>query len=252
MFAIKSKLLPPLQVAFCLFASTGAWSAETVRFRQNFDSAADLAAYVGSQPDRFDLVGATDGGEASISYGALVLSKSDQGKAAAYATRLSPLGLENAAVRVACSLTVSPDWSGSGSGVLTLSLGEDFRRNGNTAAAGRFAQLQIALDASPVFRLFEPVTRIGSRRLYANEKLRLGWFINGLPAVLGYTGPDGKAYTLEPRTMDVWNGPERLMTGLAVQGPDKFPRQLAFGIGGSAVTHVGFLIDDLVIAELAP
>jgi hypothetical protein len=239
-------------VLLCLLPISRALGAERVVFTQGFDHSPDLAAYLGPQAHRFDLIGSSGGGEAAITYGALLLGKSDQAKASAYAARLTPLILEHPALRVSCTLTVSPDWSGSGSGALTFTFGQDFRRNGNTGINGRFAQLQIVLHASPVFQLFDPGTRTSSRRLDAAGKLHLGWFINGLSSPLPYTGPDSKTYTLEPRTMDAWHGPERLLNGIAVQGPENSPRQFALGIGGSTITHAGFLVDDLSVAELLP
>ncbi len=227
-------------------------AAERVVFSQDFSASTELAAYSGPGENRFDVIGATDGGEVGMAFGALALSKGANGKGSAFAIRLSPLGLERPVLHLACDITVSPEWQGKGGNALALVLGEDLKRNANNAAPGRFAQLQIALDAAPACWLLEPASRVSSRRFVAGEPLRLGWYINGSEAPVFYTGPDGASYQLPPRTMDAWIGKARTLPGLTVQDPARAPRQLSIGIGGSGLTHASFLIDNLVIAELAP
>jgi hypothetical protein len=233
-------------------AASASAAPERIVFSQDFSAASTLAAYLGGDADKFDVIGAVDGGEAAVAYGALALSKGANGKGSAFAVRLSPLGLARPALRVSCDITVSPDWQGSAGNALVLVLGDELKRNANNAAPGRFAQLHVALDKSPVCWLLEPVTRVTSRRLVADTPLRLAWFINGTDSPVSYTGPDRAIYQLASHTMDAWIGTDRALPALAVQDPARAPRQLSIGLGGSGLTHTSFLIDNLVIAELTP
>jgi hypothetical protein len=242
----------PAILLFCLLLCGLSHAAERVVFSQDFSAAADLSAYSGSSQNRFDVIGAINGGEANVAFGALALSKGASGKGTAFAVRLAPLGLERPVLRLACDITVSSEWQGKGGNALVLVLGEELRRNANDAAPGRFAQLQVALDPAPAYWLLEPASRVTSRRLFAGEPLRLAWFINGSDSAMAYTGPDRATYQLAPRTMDAWIGTDRALPALAVQDPSRAPRQLSIGLGGSGLTHTSFLIDNLVVAELVP
>ncbi len=205
-------------LAACFALPTLAARAQTL-FSQNFNSSSTLSNYVGTGAGQFDAITVGGTGTATISDGALDLTKNSSNSATfARTTNLTSASaliyqfdFSIAGNTTAQTSSNAPSNTGSvsfyiGSGLTTSTTGE-----AAGAITARFNLGWTTTDGQ--WNLINPAGSVSGNQ---SGSQTITWYVNNSAASFSYTGPDSGTHTIAAGAYDLWIGSTRSFAGTSV------------------------------------
>ncbi len=238
---------PFVVAAFSVFLPALA-HAQTL-FSQNFGSSSTLSNYVGSGTGQFDAITPGTGNSASVSGGALTLTKA--ANASATIARTTDLTASSALLfqfdfsisgntAAQTSSTAQSNTSAIsvylGSGLTTSATGE-----GNSAVTARFNIGWTTTDGQ-----WNLITPSGTTSANQTGNQTISWYVNNGGSSLTYTGPDSTSYSVAAGAYDLWIGSTRSFAGTSVTttglNATDFKLRWGNGAANAAMTFDNFAV----------
>lgn len=188
-------------------------------FSQNFNSSSTLSTYVGTGSGQFDAITPGSSNTASITGGALSLTKSANSTASF--SRTTDLTTSSA-------LLFQFDFSVSGnsvaqvssnapstSGTVSFYLGSGLSSN-TSAESGSSITARFNIGWTTTDGQWNLITPSGTTSANQTGSQTISWYVNNGSSSLTYTGPDASTNTVAAGAYDLWIGSTRSFAGTSV------------------------------------